>query len=91
MPSNHPLRGLPLPSVLSALSNGVSTALDTVRHTLQTVSDGFGAGCIVDGLANAAAGRAYDATDSLGESASEIANLRGTLDLWLSRSLVERR
>ena len=60
---------LSLPSVLNTLASGVGTILDTSSDALKAVADGLGAGSVVDGLANAAASCADEASGGLGDAA----------------------
>jgi hypothetical protein len=60
---------LSLTSVLDALASRVGAILDTSSDALQTVADGFGAGGVVDGLADATASCADEASSGLGDAA----------------------
>ena len=60
---------LSLPSVFNTLASRVGTILDTSSNSLQTVADGFGAGGVIDGLADAAASCADEAAGGLGDAA----------------------
>lgn len=59
---------LSLTGVLDALASRVGAVLDASSDALETVADGLGAGGVVDGLADAAAGCADEAAGGLGDA-----------------------
>jgi len=72
---SHPLRLLPLPSVLSALASGVTGIFDSTRQALQSVADSFGAGGVVDSVSHSAARGADDSSCGLCDAADCVAEL----------------
>jgi hypothetical protein len=60
---------LPLPSILNTLPSRIGAILNTSSDSLQTVTDGFGAGGVVDGFADAAASCADESAGGLGDAA----------------------
>lgn len=68
---------LSLTAILDASCYVRNAVFDSVGQALQTVTDGFGAGGVVDGLADAATGSAYEATSSARDAADGCAELGG--------------
>jgi hypothetical protein len=60
---------LSLTSVLNTPASRVGAILDASSDALETVTDGFGAGGVVYGLADAAASCANEASSGLGDAA----------------------
>lgn len=71
---------LPLARILYPLPKGVASTLHTVREALKAVANGLGASRIVDGLANTPTCGSDHASDGLGETAREVADLLKLLE-----------
>ena len=66
---------LPLSSILSALAKPRRAILNATCQRLEPVADLLRSGRVVDRIANATAGGAYNTADCLGETSDCIADL----------------